>query len=340
MRRSRMFSRYSIALMPYCRMNGSLGGDVLRFLTANDYFLRHMETPQLCLPRSKRATFRAAPKTPPLARRANALLGREIECVSNDSFSKKAPPFVGLGTFKNGSGHLFSARLLTKEEEQSLFSRMNFLKYRARILLQQLDAHNPSEQRMDEIENLLDEAVQIQNVIIEANMRLVLSFAKKYVDGETSLDDLVSAGVEPLIRAIEKFDYSRGNRFSSYASRAIIRTYNAMYGKRQKDHERFETGTDDKGHDLIEMVAQKEDRISEADHASLTQFFTEEMLRVIDERELRIVSMRFGLGDDMEPKTLKEVGEALGISKGWVRQLEQRALAKLRLAAERNGYSL
>ena len=78
---------------------------------------------------------------------------------------------------------------------------------------------------MDEIERLYDQAVTVKNQIVRANLRLVVSIAKRHVGPTDNFFELVSDGNMSLIRAAEKFDYARGNKFSTYASWAIMKNF-------------------------------------------------------------------------------------------------------------------
>src|SRR6266853_2533299 len=95
---------------------------------------------------------------------------------------------------------------------------------------------------MNEIEKLYDEAVKIKNEIVQANLRLVVSIAKRHVSGSEDFFGLVSDGNMSLIRAVEKFDYSRGNKFSTYASWAIMKNYARTIPEEKRRRERYVTG--------------------------------------------------------------------------------------------------
>ena len=81
---------------------------------------------------------------------------------------------------------------------------------------------------MDQIENLYDESVATKNQIIRANLRLVVSIAKRYVAPANDIFELVSDGNMSLIRAVEKFDVSRGTRFCTYATAAILNKFRSQ----------------------------------------------------------------------------------------------------------------
>ena len=113
----------------------------------------------------------------------------------------------------------------TREQEAHLFRKMNYLKYQASGLRDTLDVGRPKSRLMDQIERLYDEAVAIKKQVISANLRLVISIAKRYVGQAADFFELVSDGNLSLMRAAERFDVSRGNRFSTYASWAIMRNF-------------------------------------------------------------------------------------------------------------------
>ncbi|MFH1264420.1 MAG: sigma factor, partial [Planctomycetota bacterium] len=105
---------------------------------------------------------------------------------------------------------LYETPLLTRQQEAHLFRKMNYLKYKAARLRARLDPERPSAALMDRIEELHEGSVVAKNEIIRANLRLVVSIAKRRVGPAQELFDLVSDGNMSLIRAVEKFDFARG----------------------------------------------------------------------------------------------------------------------------------
>ena len=120
---------------------------------------------------------------------------------------------------------LYDVPLLTREQEVHLFRKMNYLKYKASQLAARLDPPQPDSRLLDRIEDLYQQSVGVKNEIIRANLRLVVAIAKRYAGRAEPLFELISDGNISLIRAVEKFDYARGFKFSTYATQAIIRTF-------------------------------------------------------------------------------------------------------------------
>ena len=226
---------------------------------------------------------------------------------------------------------LYDVPLLTREQEAHLFRKMNYLKYKASRLRDTLDVSRPKSRLMDQIENLYDESVVTKNRIISANLRLVVSIAKRYVGPAEDFFELVSDGNVSLIRATEKFDVSRGNRFSTYACWAIIKNFARTIPAVLRHRNRFATSHS-------EMLSDAEDARSDQYQQESAQIQrksqVEGILKRLDERERQIVRSRFGLTCGQEPLTLKQVGTTMGVSKERIRQIQCRAISKLRTAAE------
>ena len=229
---------------------------------------------------------------------------------------------------------LYEVPLLSRQQEAHLFRKMNYLKYKAGKLLARLDAAHPSIRLMDRIEKLYDQSVAVKNEIIRANLRLVVSIAKRYATPWENFFELVSDGNITLIRAIEKFDFSRGNKFGTYATWAIMRNFARSIPDEFRYRHRFRTGQD-------EMLLAAEDGRSDEDEQESAQVHRESQVKSIlgrlSDREQKVIVHRFGLSSGQEPLTLTQVGAMLGVTKERARQIEFRAMGKLREAARKKG---
>jgi RNA polymerase primary sigma factor len=205
---------------------------------------------------------------------------------------------------------------------------MNYVKFLARRLRDRIDAARARPAELDELERLLAEAVAVRNRIVEANLRLVVSVAKRYTRPGEDLSERVSDGNVALIRAADWFDYARGNRFSTYACWAII---NGMRSRTRGKNDRVRLAT---GHEefLRSTVDTRGDEHDQEKAHHQRQGKVARLLDRLDDRERRIITGRYGIGGSDE-KTLKQIGKELGISKERVRQLESRAEDKLRKPA-------
>ena len=228
---------------------------------------------------------------------------------------------------------LYEVPLLTREQEVHLFRKMNYLKSRAGELREKLDLNRPQRGLMDQIEKLYVESVATKNQIIRANLRLVVSIAKRYVGPAGDFFELVSDGNMSLIKAVEKFDVSRGNKFSTYASWAIMKNFARTIPDVLRQRGRFCTSHP-------EMFSTIEDARANHYEQESAQIQRESqvqgILERLDERERQIVTSRFRPHSGQEPLTLKQVGAAMGVTKERVRQIQYRAMRKLRAAAEEN----
>ena len=225
---------------------------------------------------------------------------------------------------------LYEVPLLTREQESHLFRKMNYLKYKASLLRSQLNLNRPKRRPMRQIEKLYDESVAAKNQIVRANLRLVVSIAKRYFRPAQDFFGLVSDGNMSLLRAADKFDFSRGNKFSTYATWAIMKNFARSLHDATRYRDRFCTSRS-------EMFSYLEDARADENEQESAQVQresqVEKILGRLDERERQIVTARFGLIGGHEPLTLTQVGTAMGVTKERVRQIQVRAMGKLREAA-------
>jgi RNA polymerase primary sigma factor len=226
---------------------------------------------------------------------------------------------------------LYESPLLTREEEVHLFRKMNYLKYKANMLREQLDPSRPARRLIRQIEKLYGDSVAAKMQIIRANLRLVVSIAKRYVTSTREFFEVVSDGNMSLLKAVDNFDFSLGNKFSTYASWTLMKNFARSRQDFNRQRDRFRTGheelftcTEDKHADPREQEAAQMQREAQV----------KGILRRLDGRERQIITARFGLTLGVAPRTLAQVGVAMGVTKERVRQLQARAMRKMRGGAE------
>ncbi len=222
---------------------------------------------------------------------------------------------------------LYSIPLLQADEEFHIFRQMNFWKHRAELLRRQMVASGVTTPRRRRFEDHLAAAASLRNRITEANLRLVVSIAKTLVDDANRLDDLISDGNVPLLRAVEIFDFTRGLRFSTYATWAIRNCLFRSTPRNRRVAQRFQTGVDGAFFGLA--AGDSGDSHSASDEAAATHQMAR-LLRNLPERDRQVVEARFGLGTRAAGAKFREIAEELHLSTERVRQLLGRALNRLR----------
>lgn len=227
---------------------------------------------------------------------------------------------------------LYRVPLLNKAQEQHYFRLFNFLKFQACQYQEELDLSRPVARVVRRLKALLDEVAKIKSLLIRSNLRLVVSIAKRHLKPGVNFFELVSDGNMSLIRAIEKFDYARGNKLSTYASWAIMKNFARSVPADNIRNDRFRTGYEEVFQQSDDWRANQfsAEIVNSAQRSALS-----EILEELDGRERKVISCRFGLLRGTEPETLEQVGNRLGVTKERVRQIEVRTLDKMRKIARR-----
>ncbi len=285
------------------------------------------------------------------SRRAKALLAKKIEFIASDEFlDEDATRKILSGPIDNIQPIAYknveplklvdsslpeylqilkNVPMLNREDEIELFRRYNYLKYLACQERIGIKPARVSGRRLSRIERYLTEAETIQRKIIEANLRLVVSIARKHTSTGASMLDLISEGNISLMRAVEKFDYTRGFRFTTFASWTITKDYARKIPAQASRLDKKTAASLANIHQDLKTKDVADFAAIERARKSLTRVIKDDLT----EREQYIILNRYGLiGSPIKKKTktLVQIGEELGLSKERVRQVELIALQKLR----------
>lgn len=217
--------------------------------------------------------------------------------------------------------------LLTKTQEYHLFRKLNFLKYKAHRFYTWYCRSKLQKLKTMFIDHL-QEAHGVRNLIVCCNTRLAAQVYKKRKDlyGD-SVDNLLSDCFTNIIKAADGFDFRRGFKFSTYCTWVLMNNSLRDHQADKKFGDTFATNIDDLGanaqgdDDAIEKDLRTER--SETIHKHIIQIFN--ALNNRDEREADIVAEYFGIKDGKK-KTLKEISEAMNITKERVRQIRNGAI--------------
>lgn len=228
-----------------------------------------------------------------------------------------------------------STALLTHHGEQFFFRRMNYLMFRANAFRAVLKPKRATARSVARVVVLLREANRSRSTIVDSNLRLVLSLSRKFSNSDLEFEDLVSEGSLILVKAVDKFDYSRGFRFSTYATHSIQRHFFRRWKTNQRRSSLVQVSSPEI---LAELIPTEVPDIDDAIDVAQLKPIMKRMTDQLDEREQHIVLERFGLGPTGVAQTLRSLAADLGISKERVRQLQIKAIDKLQeIACGLNG---
>lgn len=219
-----------------------------------------------------------------------------------------------------------SLPLLTAAEEESLFAWMNYHRYRAEKLRRRWRTAISPRKTAAQIRRELERANWLRNRIVSSNLRLVVSLAKKLSRSLDQMSELIGEGVFPLIRSVELFDISLGNRFSTYATWAV-RNQMLRVIRRSKTSS---SGFSQSPELLLESLPARNVEPVDDPMTGSTVVQVQRLLAGLPDRERRVLRARFGLAGEPAGQSLADVARRVGLSKERVRQIVLKTLEELR----------
>lgn len=192
------------------------------------------------------------------------------------------------------------------------------------------------EEEHEYLQRLKGGDLEARNKLVEHNLRLVAHIVKKYNNLERDMDDLISIGTIGLIKAVNTYDESKGNRLVTYASRCIENELLMLLRREKKCSKEVSLyepiGTDKEGNEisLLDIIhCEDENILNLLVYSSNVKRLYEEVAALPDLREKQVLILRYGLygGEEMPQR---EVARLLGISRSYVSRIEKRALEHLR----------
>ena len=226
-----------------------------------------------------------------------------------------------------------TAMLLTREEEAILFRQYNFARLQVCKLQDAISKRkNSRDEDLDELLKWFDIAMDRRDHIVECNLALVLAMAKRsWATGEYA--DLVAEGNVALLRCVDRFNCELGYKFSTYACRALTTAFNRFGGKQLKHRDNVPFEFDP---DREPMFTLDEDDTLSPEYLVAIRDAVRSEEAQLTPVEQEVMRFRFGLFSGQNPPkyTLEKAGQMLGISKERVRQVQLRALRKIREVVE------
>lgn len=266
-----------------------------------------------------------------------------LECVVDDSFrstraetlySPETLPHHDLAAPTGNGARPHNRRTLTLAEERELFLRFNYARFRMMRILKAFKGRRLTVTALRELLAWEKARHQVCDEVVRANLGLVPTMVERSRIVGVDFGELISEGHMALLRAIDKFDCNRGFKFSTYACRAILTALTRAVALMARHRGRFpaEYDPDLQPSDFVQSRRSSD----EDDYLGALKSALKGNRAELTRNEKRILNERFGnFGrpgsvDGSEQKTLREVARIFGVTKERVRQIQNRALDKLR----------
>ena len=224
-------------------------------------------------------------------------------------------------------------QLMKTPEERLMFLRFNFSKRKLKMLKKKIQTEGLSNELGEEFMLWHGRSEHLREYLVRTNLALVLAMAKRTRLGDVDFAEIVSEGNMALLRAIEKFNIDKGFKFSTYACRAILKGFSRTAMKHNRHRMRFPVEFEP---DLEKSDWSDERRNTvEDDLVGELKQIVDSNLAELSDVEQTVIKQRFNWQQETDsPMTLEEVGQVIGVTKERVRQIQNKALAKIRRLME------
>ena len=224
-------------------------------------------------------------------------------------------------------------QLMKGAEERTMFLRFNYSKMRLSKLKAKIEKEGLNRQLAEEFVEWHRKFEHFREFLVRTNLALVLAMAKRSRLGDTDFAEIVSEGNMALLRAVDKFNVERGFKFSTYACRAILKGFSRTAQKHSRHRTRFPVE--------FEPEMEKSDW-SDRKRDAVEEDCVDELKQIVDRNladlssiEQTVIRRRFNWEQqDDSAMTLEEVGRIIGVTKERVRQIQNKALAKIKTVME------
>jgi RNA polymerase sigma factor (sigma-70 family) len=220
-------------------------------------------------------------------------------------------------------------QLMSAAEERLMFQRFNYAKMRLSRLQKKIHQEGLTRETAEEFIEWHRRFEHFREYLTRTNLALVLAMAKRTRLGDVDFAEIVSEGNMALLRAVDKFNVDRGFKFSTYACRAILKAFSRTAQKHSKQRTRFPVEFDP-DMEKSDWVDKKRDVVEEECIDELKQIVNRNLADLSD-TEQTVLRRRFNWEQQEEsPLTLEEVGKIIGVTKERVRQIQNKAMLKIR----------
>jgi RNA polymerase primary sigma factor len=224
-------------------------------------------------------------------------------------------------------------QLMKPAEERIMFLRFNYSKMRLLKLKTTIEKSGLTRELADDFLEWHRKFEHFREYLVRTNLALVLAMAKRTRLGDIDFAEVVSEGNMALLRAVDKFNVDRGFKFSTYACRAILKAFSRTSMKASKYKTRFPVEFEPE-YEKSDWADRRRDAVEEDCVDELKQI-VDRNLAELSEVEQTVIRRRFNWQQQEEsPLTLEEVGQIIGVTKERVRQIQNKALTKIRLVME------